>query len=49
LCYPYGASEHDAEEKLKYDLYYIKNHSVMFDLYILVRTVEVILLGNGVR
>jgi sugar transferase (PEP-CTERM system associated) len=49
LCYPYGASEQDAEEKLKYDLYYIKNHSVMFDLYILVRTVEVILLGNGVR
>ncbi len=49
LCYPYGASAHDAEEKLKYDLYYIKNHSLMFDLYILVRTVEVILLGNGVR
>jgi sugar transferase (PEP-CTERM system associated) len=49
LCYPYGASVLDAEEKLKYDLYYIKNHSLMFDLYILVRTVEVILLGNGVR
>ncbi len=49
LCYPYGASVADAEEKLKYDLYYIKNHSVFFDLYILVRTVEVILLGNGVR
>lgn len=49
LCYPYGASIQDAEEKLKYDLYYIKNHSLLFDLYILVRTVEVILLGNGVR
>jgi sugar transferase (PEP-CTERM system associated) len=49
LCYPYGASVADAEEKLKYDLYYIKNHSLLFDLYILVRTVEVILLGNGVR
>lgn len=49
LCYPYGASVEDAEEKLKYDLYYIKNHSLLFDLYILVRTVEVILLGNGVR
>jgi sugar transferase (PEP-CTERM system associated) len=49
LCYPYGASMQDAEEKLKYDLYYIKNHSLLFDLYILVRTVEVILLGNGVR
>jgi sugar transferase (PEP-CTERM system associated) len=49
LCYPYGASIEDAEEKLKYDLYYIKNHSVFFDLFILVRTVEVILLGTGVR
>lgn len=49
LCYPYGASVDDAEQKLKYDLYYIKNHSLMFDLYILVRTVEIILLGKGVR
>jgi len=49
LCYPYGASVEDAEEKLKYDLYYIKNHSLLFELFILVRTVEVILLGNGVR
>ncbi len=49
LCYPYGASAHDAEQKLTYDLYYIKNHSLIFDLYILVRTVEVILLGTGVR
>ena len=49
LCYPYGASAHDAEQKLTYDLYYIKNHSLIFDLYILVRTVEVILLGSGVR
>lgn len=49
LCYPYGASAYDAEQKLTYDLYYIKNHSLIFDLYILVRTVEVILLGTGVR
>jgi sugar transferase (PEP-CTERM system associated) len=49
LCYPYGASVEDAEQKLTYDLYYIKNHSLMFDLYILVRTVEIILLGKGVR
>ena len=49
LCYPYGASVEDAEQKLTYDLYYIKNHSLIFDLYILVRTVEVILLGTGVR
>src|SRR5690606_790777 len=49
ISYPYGASIEDAEEKLKYDLYYIKNHSLFFDLFILVRTVEIILLGSGVR
>ena len=26
ICYPYGASEEDAKEKLQYDLYYIKNY-----------------------
>ena len=30
LCYPYGASEQDATEKLQYDLYYVKNHSLLF-------------------
>lgn len=49
ISYPYGASLEDAEEKLKYDLYYIKNHSLLFDLFILVRTVEIILLGDGAR
>ncbi|HEY3699666.1 MAG TPA: TIGR03013 family XrtA/PEP-CTERM system glycosyltransferase [Spongiibacteraceae bacterium] len=49
ISYPYGASVKDSEEKLKYDLYYIKNHSLFFDLFILVRTVEIILLGSGVR
>ena len=32
LCYPYGASEKDAIEKLQYDLYYVKNHSLLFDI-----------------
>lgn len=49
LCYPYGASKEDSEQKLQYDLYYIKNHGLFFDIYILVRTVEVVLLGKGVR
>ncbi len=35
LCYPYGASEQDAMEKLQYDLYYVKNHSLVFDILIL--------------
>jgi lipopolysaccharide/colanic/teichoic acid biosynthesis glycosyltransferase len=49
ISYPYGASIRDAEEKLKYDLYYVKNHSPLFDLYILARTVEIVLLGSGGR
>ena len=49
LCYPYGASERDAIEKLQYDLYYVKNHSLLFDIMVLVQTVEVVLLGKGAR
>lgn len=49
LRYNYGASEQDAIEKLKYDLYYVKNHSFVFDLVILIQTVEVILFGKGAR
>ncbi len=49
LCYPYGSSEQDAIEKLQYDLYYIKNNNLLFDLSILVQTVEVVLLGNDAR
>jgi sugar transferase (PEP-CTERM system associated) len=49
LCYPYGSSERDALEKLQFDLYYVKNHSLVFDLMILLQTVEVVLWGKGAR
>jgi sugar transferase (PEP-CTERM system associated) len=49
LCYPYGSSEKDALEKLQYDLYYIKNNSLLFDLAILIQTAEVVLFGKGAR
>ncbi|MBV1911043.1 MAG: TIGR03013 family PEP-CTERM/XrtA system glycosyltransferase [Kangiellaceae bacterium] len=49
LKYPYGASEKDAYNKLQYDLYYVKNHSIFMDAFILLQTVEVILLGKGAR
>lgn len=49
LCYPYGSSEKDALEKLQYDLYYVKNRSLLFDLAILVQTVEVVVWGKGAR
>ena len=46
---PYAASIEDTMEKLRYDLYYIKNMSLLFDLNILLRTVGVILFGKGGR
>ena len=49
LCYPYGASVDDAKEKLQYDLYYLKNQSLLLDLIILFQTIEVVLLGDGAR
>jgi len=49
LKYPYGASVDDAKNKLKYDLYYVKNHSFFIDVLIVIQTVEVILLGKGVH
>jgi sugar transferase (PEP-CTERM system associated) len=49
LCYPYGSSEQDAMEKLQYDLYYIKHKSVLFDLMVLLQTVEVVFWGKGAR
>ncbi|HEU4857797.1 MAG TPA: exopolysaccharide biosynthesis polyprenyl glycosylphosphotransferase, partial [Rhodanobacteraceae bacterium] len=49
LRYPYGSSFEDAQEKLKFDLFYVKNHNFIFDLAILVQTVEVVLFGRGAR
>jgi len=49
LSYPYGASEEDAAEKLKYDLFYVKNHNLFLDMVILIETVEVVLFGRGAR
>ncbi len=49
LCYPYGADEKDAEQKLQFDLYYVKNNSLFLDFLILVGTVEVVLMGKGAR
>jgi sugar transferase (PEP-CTERM system associated) len=47
--YSYGASVEDAGRKLEYDLYYVKNHSLLLDLIILLKTVRVVLLGEGAR
>ena len=47
LKYPYGSTEEDSAEKLKYDLYYLKHRSFLLDIKILIRTVEIVLFGKG--
>ena len=45
--YPYGASAEDAEQKLKYDLYYIRHYSLRLDAMIVLKTLHIMLWGKG--
>lgn len=45
--YHYGATVEDSAEKLQYDLYYVKNHSLFLDIVVLFETVGVVLTGKG--
>jgi len=47
--YKYGSSVEDAREKLKYDLFYIKNMSFGLDLVTLLSTTKVVFLGRGAK
>jgi len=47
--YTYGGNVEESVKKLEYDLYYVKNHSLLLDLLILLKTVRVVLLGEGAR
>jgi lipopolysaccharide/colanic/teichoic acid biosynthesis glycosyltransferase len=47
--YTYGSSIEDAQRKLQYDLYYVKNHSLGLDVLILVETIRVVLFGEGAQ
>jgi len=49
INYRYGSSFKDAAIKLEYDLYYIKNMSLLMDLKILLRTIGVVLFRDGAR
>jgi lipopolysaccharide/colanic/teichoic acid biosynthesis glycosyltransferase len=45
----YGSSIEDAEQKLQYDLYYIKHMSFGFDLGVMADTLKVMVVGRGAR
>jgi sugar transferase (PEP-CTERM system associated) len=47
--YSYGATVEQSIRKLEYDLYYVKNHTLVLDLLILFETMRVVLLGEGAR
>lgn len=49
IRYPYGAPIEDAIEKLQYDLYYIKNQSLVLDTIVMFETIRIVLFGRGVR
>jgi sugar transferase, PEP-CTERM system associated/exopolysaccharide biosynthesis polyprenyl glycosylphosphotransferase len=49
IKYPYGASIEDARQKLQYDLFYVKNQSLMLDAIVLFETVKIILFGRGAQ
>jgi len=47
--YSYGASVEDAYNKLEYDLFYLKNMSLTFDLAIILKTIKIVVGGHGGR
>jgi sugar transferase (PEP-CTERM system associated) len=47
--YSYGATVEQSVRKLEYDLYYVKNHTLVLDLLIMLETLRVVLLGEGAR
>ena len=47
VMYPYGASVAEAKEKLQYDLYYIKNYSLLLDAVIVVKTIRTVFNVRG--
>jgi lipopolysaccharide/colanic/teichoic acid biosynthesis glycosyltransferase len=49
ISYPYGESVEDAANKLCYDLIYVRKSNLFFDLSILLRTIPVVLTGQGAR
>ncbi len=49
IRFRYGSSVEDAKEKLRYDLFYVKNISPGLDFLVLFETIKIILLGRGAQ
>jgi exopolysaccharide biosynthesis polyprenyl glycosylphosphotransferase len=49
VCANYGSNVEESRTKLEYDLFYVKNASLLFDLLILFKTIKIVLCGRGAR
>jgi len=49
VCYPYGASYADSRNKLSYDLYYLRNANPFLDILILIKTIRLVVNGDGTK
>ena len=49
IKYPYGASIEDARQKLQYDLFYVKNQSLILDAIVLFETIKIVIFGRGAQ
>ena len=49
VCHPYGATVEDARRKLEFDLYYLKNMGLVMDLFVILDTIKIVLLGGASR
>jgi len=49
VCYPYGSNTEDARRKLEFDLYYLKNMGLVMDLFVLLDTIKIVLVGGASR
>ena len=47
VLFPYGASIEDSKQKLQYEIFYIKNYSLILDIEVILKTISVVLLGKG--
>ncbi len=47
VSYPYGASLNDTKMKLSYDLYYLKNAGLLMDIFILLKTIRLVIRAEG--
>ena len=47
VCYPYGASVEDSRMKLSYDLYYLRNTSLLLDFLITIKTIRLVAGAKG--